>query len=90
MCITDTPQKTFDKLSIDTIGPMPRSLNNHSYAVTINWNLSKFLIIIPVENKEAKTVAAAIVNNVFLQYGICREILTDMGTEYLKYLKYSK
>lgn len=86
LCITDTPGNTFDKLSIDTIGPMPRSLNNYIYAVTVICNLSKFLIIIPIENKESKSVAEAIVNNVFLPYGLCRTILTDMGTEYVNNL----
>lgn len=86
MCITDTPESTFDKLSIDTIGPMPRSSNNNSYAVTIICNLSKFLIIVPIENKEAKSVAEAIVNNVFLPYGLCQTILTDMGSEYVNKL----
>lgn len=83
MCITNTPEKPFDQLSIDTIGPLPCTANNNKYAVTIICNLSKFLIIVPIENKEANTVAQAIVNNVFLSFGLCHTVLTDMGTEYI-------
>jgi transposase InsO family protein len=86
MCITDTPQRPFDKLSIDTIGPLAKTDNNNAYAITILCNLSKFLIIIPIKNKEAKTVATAIVDNVLLNYGLCQSILTDMGTEYVNSL----
>lgn len=83
MCITDTPQRSFDKISIDTIGPLPTTANGNKYAITVNCNLSKFFIPISIKNKEAKTIAEAIVENVFLIFGMCKEILTDMGTEYM-------
>lgn len=83
MCITDTPIQAFDKLSIDTIGPLSITENGNRFALTILCNLSKYLIIIPIQNKEAKTVAKALFENVFLNYGLCYSILTDMGTEYV-------
>jgi hypothetical protein len=86
MCITNTPTKPFDQLSIDTIGPLPCTENNNNYAVTIICNLTKFLIIVPVSNKDANSVAQSIVHNVFLPFGLCHTILTDMGTEYVNKL----
>lgn len=86
MCITDTPQKAFDKLSIDTIGPMTTTSNGNKYALTALCDLSKYLIIVPIQNKESYTVARALVENIFLNYGTSHTILTDMGTEYVNKL----
>lgn len=82
MCITDTPEKPFDTLSIDTIGPLAVSINENKYAITVMCNLTKFLICIPIPNKEALTIAKNLVERIFLTFGLCSSILTDMGTEY--------
>lgn len=81
--ITSTPQVAFDKIVIDTIGPMQRSENGNYYAVTMMCDLSKFLITVPIPTKDAKTVARAIFEKLILIYGPVREILTDCGTEYM-------
>lgn len=82
-CITDTPGRAFEKISIDTVGPLPITKEGNRYLVTTNCNLSKFLIPISVPDKSARTVAKALVENIFLIFGFCREILTDLGTEYI-------
>lgn len=82
MVITPTPQQPFDIVSIDTIGPFTKSENNNAYAVTIQCELTKYVVIAPVPNKEALTVAKAIVENFILVFGPMKEIRTDMGTEY--------
>lgn len=83
MIITDTPSKPFEKISIDTIGPLQMSENGNKYAVTMVCELSKYLVIAPIPNKEANTVAKAILQNLVLIYGPVRIILTDQGTEYV-------
>lgn len=80
--ITKTPQRPFDLIVVDTIGPFNLTENNNKYAVTIVCNLSKFLITCPIPSKDARTVARAIIEKVILVYGPFREILTDRGTEY--------
>lgn len=82
MCITDTPNRPFEKISIDTVGPLPITENGNKYAVTISCNLTKYFIPIPLPNKDAKTIAQGIVEHVFLIFGLSKIILTDMGTEY--------
>lgn len=82
LVITPTPQKPFDIVCIDTIGKFPTSSEGHEYAVTIQCELTKYIVIIPIINKEAATVAACIVKNFILVYGPMKEIRTDMGTEY--------
>jgi len=43
---------------------------------------SKFIILVPLRDKCAITVAKAIWNNVFLKYGAATELLTDNGGEF--------
>lgn len=45
-------------------------------------DLTKYLVVTPIPNKEAKTVARAIFEHFILIYGPMRQIVTDMGTEY--------
>lgn len=82
MILTPTPQKAFDIVCIDTIGPFVKTDQNNVYAVTLQCELTKYIVIIPIPNKEAKTVAKAITENFILIYGLMKEIRTDMGTEY--------
>lgn len=82
MFITPTPQKPFDRIVVDTIGPLSLTTAGNKYAVTIICDLTKYIITTPIPNKEAATVAKAIIQSSILIYGTPKEILTDMGTEY--------
>lgn len=79
---TSTPIKPFDVIIIDTIGPLQKSDSSNVYAVTMIDELSKYLIVTPVESKDATTVAKAIFNDLILKFGIPKSIRTDCGTEY--------
>lgn len=82
MCITITPQKPFDVVILDTIGPLPKSDFGNEYAVTLICDLSKYLICVPVPNKETQTIAKAIIDHCILIFGPIKNIRTDLGTEY--------
>lgn len=81
--ITDTPSKPFQSLIIDTIGPFPSTVNQAKYAVTIIYDFSKYLIIVPIPNKEAATVARVLFERCILVYGPVNSIRSDLGTEYV-------
>lgn len=82
MTIIDTPQGTFDTVVIDTVGPLAKTDNGNEYIVTLICDLSKYLIAIPTNSKDANTVARAIFEKFVLIYGPMKEIRTDQGTEY--------
>ena len=82
MIITETPSHPFHTISIDTIGPFATTINRVKYAITIICDFSKYLIIVPVPNKEAKTVAKVLIDHCFLQFGPVRVIKSDLGTEF--------
>lgn len=53
MTITKTPLRPFDLVQIDTIGPLPKTIDNFQYAVTVICDLSKYLVTIPTVDKSA-------------------------------------
>lgn len=82
MAITPTPQKPFDSIIVDTIGPMPTTHDGNRYAITIVCDMSKYLVTIPIPNDQANTIAKGIFENFVLFYGTPKRIRTDRGSEY--------
>lgn len=80
--ITTTPVKPFNIVSIDTVGPFSYSNNRNRYAVTIQCDFSKYIIVIPIPDKSATTIAKAVIEKCILVYGPMIGIKTDQGTEY--------
>jgi len=70
-----------EKLALDLQGPFPSS-NGYKYILTVLCLFSKFGICLPLRNKEASTVAKALIEHVFLKYGLCHTLLTDLGKEF--------
>jgi hypothetical protein len=77
LMITDTPTKAFDIVQVVTIGPLPRTENDNVYALTAQCELTNFVIIIPIPNKEAITIAKALVEKVILIFGPMKSLKSD-------------
>lgn len=83
LMITDTPSTVFEKCSIDIIGPLCPSMSQQRYILTVQDDLSKFLIAVPLMDQTADQVAKAFVDHVVLIYGIPQVILSDCGSQFL-------
>ena len=46
MVITDTPGKTFDKIAMDIVGSFNITKKNNKYILSIQDQLSKFIILV--------------------------------------------
>jgi transposase InsO family protein len=74
--MTDLDQ-VFQRIGIDCCGPLfLTSKGNLHYVIVIDL-FSKWLILIPVPNVKALTIAKAIYENVILTFGCPKEILSD-------------
>jgi len=82
LSLTETLQMIFDKVIADTIDPLAKSDQENEYSFTLLCDLSKYLVAVPVQNKNAKTVAKAISEEFILKNGPINPFITDMGTEY--------
>lgn len=81
MTITDTPSTSFENLSIDTVGPLIIS-NGFRYILTVQCELTKYVILFPMKTKEAISIAKTLVEQVILKYGLFNTLKSDRGTEF--------
>ncbi|CAK9812938.1 Retrovirus-related Pol polyprotein from transposon 17.6 [Anthophora plagiata] len=86
MIITDTPESAFDKVSMDMVGPLPRTTDGNEYLLTIQDNLTKYSLAIPMKSGTATSVAKALVKRFFSIFGPPKSILTDRGTNFTSLL----
>jgi transposase InsO family protein/predicted aspartyl protease len=71
-----------DRLHIDLTGPHPSSRQGSVYILTAIDAFSRFLFCVPLKNKNALTVATALVEHVFLPHGSYRSMVSDQGREF--------
>jgi hypothetical protein len=70
LTVTDTPAVVSEKCSVDIIGTISVSESGNRYYLTVQDNLSKFLIAVPMKKQTVDEVARAFVENVILVYGL--------------------
>ena len=68
-------------IQIDLCGPYCSS-NGFRFLFTAQDTFTRFTIAVPIANKEASTVARCLVDHVFLQWGLCTSISSDLGGEF--------
>lgn len=73
----------WDSISIDFVGPFPRSKKGNKYLLVIIDNFSKYCILRPTRNADAKTVVNILENEVFLVYGVPSIIIADNGSQFI-------
>ena len=83
MIITDTPIEAFDKVSIDTVGKLRTTPDGNKHLLTMQCNLTKYVILVPIPDIRATTIADALARHLLCQFGAHRAILSDRGTSFL-------
>ena len=76
------PNKPFDGICLDCVGPLERSKRNFKWILTCIDLHSSFMIAVPMKLKSADDVIHAYVEIILPQIGPSRFILTDNGTEF--------
>lgn len=86
MIIADTSIEPFYKISIDTVGPLPITPSENKHILTVQDNLTKYCIGVPISNLQAETIADALARNVIAIYGCPRVLLSDQAPTFLSKL----
>ena len=73
----------FQKFHIDLTGPHRRSAGGHVYLLTGICCFTKYLVVVPLRDKSALTVANALLKHVYLIYGACELQDHDNGSEFV-------
>ena len=74
---------SFQKFHIDLTGPHRRSSEGHVYLLTGICCFTKYLIVVPLRDKSALTVANALLKHVYLIYGAVELQVHDNGSEFV-------
>ena len=83
MQITDTPSRTFEKVQIDLVGPLPITESDNIYMLTWQDCLRKYSGAIPLKIIDASHIAGAFAEN-FICIFLCPEtIQTDQGSQFM-------
>ncbi|KAK3889412.1 hypothetical protein Pcinc_006591 [Petrolisthes cinctipes] len=76
-----SPAKPWDVVAIDVL-QLPTSYQGSKYLLTCVDHFSRFVVLAPLQDKSAQSIAHALVNSLFCTYTIPRVLLSDNGTEF--------
>ncbi len=76
------PVKPNDRVHADLFGPLPASTLGNKWILTLTCAFSKFVRVIPLPNKEAQTVAEAILRHWIAVFGPMGRLVHDQGREF--------
>ena len=85
MKITTTAAEPLEKLYMDIV-VLPESNWGNKYGLVIQDDLTRCLIVAPMENQESETVARTFVEHVICKFGTPLELVTDNGTNFVSSL----
>ncbi|TRZ01674.1 hypothetical protein DNTS_006153 [Danionella cerebrum] len=81
-------KEPWEVLVLDLIGPLPATLRNNNYALVMTDLYTKWVVAEPIQTKTVAEVSAVITAK-FYQFGAAREILTDLGQQFVNELNSS-
>ena len=73
-------KRPFQTLCVDITGPFNRTRTNSRYIIGMIDHFSKNVVLAPLKNMDAVTVARAIYKHWLVKYGMPETILTDNGS----------
>ncbi len=75
------PNRPWDVVSIDLL-QLPASYQGSKYLLVCVDHLSRYVVLAPLKDKSAKSVAHALITHLFCPYSAPRVLLSDNGAEF--------
>jgi hypothetical protein len=73
----------FQKISIDFVGPLPRLKKGNEYMLTDSDCFTRWLEAFPCRRANAQLVVDKLITEIFPRFGVCDQIHSDRGTQFL-------
>ena len=70
-----------ERWACDLTGPFPQSSSGHAYILTAVRVFPKFIVLVPLKDKMAISVATALMEQAFLKFR-AGQLLADNGCEF--------
>lgn len=86
MIITDTPGTCMEKISLDIVGPLPKTKTGNEYILTMQCLFSKFSMGAASPNTLTSTIADAFIQKCICLFGSPKVVLTDLGKNFVSAL----
>lgn len=83
MVITTTARTPFEKTFLDIVGPVTKSYQNNVFILTIEDDLTKYSLAVPIPQHDANTIAKEIIEKFVCFNGIPQSIVTDQGADFM-------
>lgn len=77
------PQLPWKMLSVDLVGPLPRSKQGNTNLLVVLDVYSKFVLLKPLKKANAITVRKFLEENVFLMFSVPETLICDNGSQFI-------
>lgn len=75
--------RPFQVLSIDLVGPLPKSRKQNCYILVVTCCFSKYCLIFPLRRATADLVVHHLESGVFLVHGVPQTLILDNGCQFI-------
>lgn len=70
-------------ISVDLMGPLPKSLKGHQYILAVSDWFTKFPLLFPLREATAPKICQLLEEHVFLLFGVPQIVMVDNGTQFV-------
>jgi hypothetical protein len=74
------------RILIDCVGPLPKTMSENEYILTILCASTRFQEAIPLRNINAKNIVNALVKFFFTFVGLPKYVQSDQGSNFMSYI----
>ena len=78
----EIPQEPWQEISIDIIGPLPKSNGMDAIVVIVDWFMKMICLKATTTNVSSEGIAKIYRDDIWKLHGIPREILSDRGPQF--------
>lgn len=79
-------EEPWDSIAIDYVGPFPMSKRRNRFLFVVTDIFSKFCVLKPMRQSDAKTMVRFLEDEIFLVYGVPTKIISDNGPQFISKL----
>lgn len=80
---TPVPAQRFEVLCVDLFGPLPRGELGERWILVVEDPASKWVELFALVDATAEACARALIDEVFLRYGVPRRLVSDNGVQFV-------